>query len=255
MKRRGFFAGSLVVGPLLALFALVLSAPSQAPGVAIAGGNEKPVVTSFVLSARGTKSTKFTSGQTVNVTLTATDDVRVRKYFLCDGCTEPPVAGSLSWLSAKPKSFTIFSAAGVHTVRAWVQDANENISKPKVAKIFRDGTRPLPDINFPRSQEILNSLTRIGGDIGEFLPSSGMAGGEYAILRRADCSWWDPKKEQMVKGRCGDEQWIEFNLPVTAKTFAAQIGTLDVKGTYSLTVRLTDRAGNIGLGSQKFFIR
>ena len=204
------------------------------------------------LTARGTKSPKYTNSQKVNVAVVATDNVKVTGYYLGEG-TEPPVPLSLEWLPSKPVGYTILSAHGTHTVRAWVKDAAGNISKPRKATIFLDPVKPNLSVATPPSGQHLNALTRIGGMVGETLPSSGIASGEYAILRRSDCSWWHPDTGQLVKGQCGNEQWVPFTIAVTAKAWSASIGRLEVKGKYNLLVRIIDRAGNVGLNKTRTF--
>lgn len=246
---------ALLIGALLAIPALAIASPAPADDT------QKPVITAFDIFARGTRDQKYTNSVRVNFTLTATDDTRVRAYFLCDGCKEPPVPGSLAWETTKPRFAQIYSNGGAHTVHAWVEDAALNISQPKTDTIFLDNLKPAPSILRPASRSTMKALTSIGGTVGESsigttpVPSSGLASGEYAILRRSDCSWWNPKTQKMVKGTCGDEKWQDLGTTTTSKTFNKSIGKLAEKGKYQLYVRFIDRAGNVGIRFIVFFIQ
>lgn len=238
---------------MASLLTLALASLATRSAPAVAGGSQEPSITRFVISDRGTRSVSFTGSQTVNVDLAATDDTRVAGYFLGE-TTTPPVPQSSDWMKARRHSFRILSAGGVHTVHAWAIDASGNISKPAVARFFLDSIKPNPSVDYPRTQQILKSLTRIGGDVNDAAPSSGIARAEYAILHRADCSWWNPAKHAFEKGRCADDHWLKFPVALAAKVFAASTGTLDIPGTYALSVRLTDRAGNVGIVWRQFKI-
>jgi len=66
------------------------------------------------------------TGLTVAVTLTATDDTGVTGYKLTEAST-PPLAGDAGWSATAPTEYT-FAEAGSKTLYAWAKDAAGNVS-------------------------------------------------------------------------------------------------------------------------------
>ncbi|MDD2272909.1 MAG: Ig-like domain-containing protein [Desulfuromonadaceae bacterium] len=173
-----------------------------------------PTMGSFVIPATSTSLTVPVTG------LTASDNVGVSGYMITETATKPS-ATATGWSSTVPASFT-FSSVGTKTAYAWAKDAAGNVSASRSASV----TITLPDTTAP-SVALSNLI------------ANSTVSGKVTITAAATDSVGVSKVQFYVNGV------LKVTDTAAPYTFIWDTATV-ANGTYTLTAKAYDSAGNIG---------
>ncbi|KAA0890514.1 Ig-like domain-containing protein [Oryzomonas rubra] len=173
-----------------------------------------PTVSSFSIPATATSLTVAISS------FTASDNVGVAGYLVTESSTAPSASAS-GWSSTAPTSFT-FSAAGSKTAYAWAKDAAGNVSAAKNGSV----TITLPDTTAPTV-----SITA---------PAAGVTvGGTVSVTASASDNVGVSKVEFYANNVLQSSS--------SAAPYSFSWNTASVaNGSYSLSAKAYDAAGNVG---------
>jgi hypothetical protein len=238
--------------------------PAPPATFTLAGGNGLKTVYAWAKDAAGNVSARLKASITLNedrraptaklalkavtnkrrlpIRASGGDAIGVAGWFVSEN-PDTPAAAAAGWKTKKPTAFNLSRPEGAKTVYLWTKDAAGNVSKRAQAKTFLDTKAPRPAITSPANRAKLAELRSIAGTVGDGAAntSSGLRRASLAILRRADCTWWNPRKGTHVAGKCGTPLWFSMK---AGETWSAAVGNLDDPGEYVLYVRFFDRAGN-----------
>jgi hypothetical protein len=144
--------------------------------------------------------------------------------MITQSSTVPPSATAVGWRATAPNSFT-FASEGTKTVHAWAKDAAGNVSARKSATV----TIKLPDISVP----VVSIPSPISGAIVK---------GTITVTAGATDKVGVTRVEFLVNGSL---QGSSSSAPYSFIWNSAAVPN----GTYALTAKAYDAAGNIGQSS------
>lgn len=161
-----------------------------------------------------------TTTASVNLTITATDNLGVSGYYLAINNATAPASGASGWTTGKPASVTLTSM-GSYSLYLWVKDAAGNISAIATAPVVYDKTAPVATISCPAA----STIAKVPVTISTTETGSGVAG----YFLKADNS------DVPALGATG---WVT--------TKPTDI-TLSAEGAHTLYLWVKDAAGNISI--------
>lgn len=178
---------------------------------------------------------EFANSTAVTLTFSAWDESGVEEMMLSN---QADFAGSTWEAFVTERPWTLMPDDGIQMVYVKFKDGGGSASGAFSDTIFLDTTPPSSTLDEPGDGALLDGLTMIGGHTSDPAPSSGLANIELQVTDgsyylRADDAW------------ASTPTWFTPDGGVAPVWTHHTAGVVWSDGTYTLTVRATDQAGNM----------
>lgn len=197
-----------------------------------------------------------TKTRSLPITMTGTDAASGVAGYLVSQRGATPALSDPRWVATPPTSYSVTGPAGKKTLFGWTKDIAGNISARAQDTVIFDGKAPIVKIMQPLLNSRKSVLRRISGTVADNVSPAAYRRADFAIGKRLSatrCAWWNPNTHAFQNAACAAPKRFAIRIAGNTPDWGRSVGGLSVPGTYFLSVRYTDQAGNIGAANVSKF--